>query len=199
MIKYKKLPKVHNINIIDKLLNSIDQTTPLGIRDYSIIILIYASGLRVSEVTKINIGDVDFFRQIIKINGKGNKQRFALFNDLASEGLKNYINEIRPMFLKKTTNALYLSRRGKRLSRFGIWYNYKKITENIGISSKLHILRHSFATELLKNGANLRAVQILLDHEDIRTTQIYTHLDTEHLRKAHKEGFNKIKLLNKSL
>lgn len=103
-----------------------------------------------------------------------------------------YINEARPKFYTKPTKALFLSSLGRRISRFGIWYNYKKITDKIGLSSRLHILRHTFATELLQGGADLRTIQVLLGHEDITTTQIYTHICNKYLKEAHAKYLPKL-------
>ena len=189
---YKKLPKVLSKETLEKLLNSIDLSTPYGVRNYCIVELIYSTGLRVSEVVSLNLGDIDFYKQIILVKGKGKKQRYVIFNDITTAWLEIYIKEVRPRLYFMPTKALFLSYCGKRLTRFGIWYNYKKIAEKINVSSKLHSLRHTFATDLLKNGADLRTIQVLLGHENITTTQIYTHIDNKYLKEAHKKYMPKL-------
>ena len=188
-----RLPKVFDQLTVERILASIDLSTPYGIRNRSIVEVIYSSGLRVSEVSNLNINDISFYEQIMIINGKGQKQRIALFNDIAAAWLNLYLKEARPLLCSNiSTKAVFLSHRGNRITSHGIWNNYKNITDKLGLSSKLHILRHTFATELLKGGADLRSVQILLGHEDITTTQIYTHLDYEYLQNMHKKYLPKL-------
>jgi integrase/recombinase XerD len=150
--------------------------------------LIYSAGLRVSEVVNINYADLFFDERTIRVRGKGNKERMVIFGDEAALWLMRYISEVRPILAKHMhPKALFLGRSGKRLSRKGIWKNYTLLAVIAGTSSKLHALRHSFATELLAGGADLRQVQELLGHADLATTQIYTHINVSLLKENHRK------------
>jgi integrase/recombinase XerD len=136
----------------------------------------------------LDLKDIFFGERILRVKGKGGKERMAVFGDEAAGRLKTYLKESRPLLAgKKQLKALFISRRGKRLSRKGIWKNYSLLAALAGTSSKLHTLRHSFATELLAGGADLRQVQELLGHADLATTQIYTHVDVSLLRENHRK------------
>jgi integrase/recombinase XerD len=183
-----RLPAVLAREKIEALLEAADTTKPLGIRNRAIYELIYSAGLRVSEAAAVNTADVFFDERIIRVRGKGNKERMAVFGDEAMVWLKRYISSVRPQLAKQQhPKALFLGRGGKRLSRKGIWKNYALLALKAGTSSKLHTLRHSFATELLSGGADLRQVQELLGHADLATTQIYTHVDVSRLRQNHRK------------
>jgi integrase/recombinase XerD len=187
--KQVHLPEVMDKDTIDNLLNIIDTNTPIGMRDKCMYEFIYSSGLRVSEAAGLNIRDVDIKNGIAKVRGKGNKERLVLFTGKASALLEQYISVVRPKLAKGKVNAreaLFIGRTGKRLSRKGIWKNYSKWAAVAGTPSRLHTLRHSFATGLLEGGADLRTVQELLGHADLSTTQIYTHVDVSILRENHK-------------
>ncbi|MDR0540528.1 MAG: tyrosine-type recombinase/integrase, partial [Spirochaetaceae bacterium] len=161
---------------------------PPALRDKALFELIYSCGLRISEAVGINIDDVYFNEGVILLRGKGGKERLVPFGDAAEILLTAYLTQARNILLKgKKTEALFVSNLGKRLSRKTAWKNYAALARRSGKNSKLHTLRHSFATELLAGGADLRSVQILLGHADLSTTQIYTHLDTRRLREAHKK------------
>ena len=183
-----RLPLVLSRQKIDGLLEAADTAKPLGIRNRAIYELIYSAGLRVSEAVNLNNNDVFFNEHIIRVRGKGNKERMAIFGGEAELWLKRYLSGVRPVLAKQQhPKALFLGRSGKRLSRKGIWKNYALLALITGTSSKLHTLRHSFATELLAGGANLRQVQELLGHADLTTTQIYTHVDVSRLRENHRK------------
>jgi integrase/recombinase XerD len=195
--QHKKLPEVLDCKTIEGLLDKVDTKTPLGIRDRSLFEMIYSAGLRVSEAVGLNIKDVDIEGGIAKVKGKGNKERIALFGKEASGRLKQYLQEARPKLAGKAnkSDALFIGRNGKRLSRKGIWKNYSKWSSLAGVSSSIHTLRHSFATSLLVGGADLRTVQELLGHADLSTTQIYTHVDVSVLRGNHRRFLPKLKKL----
>ena len=183
-----KFPEVMDKNTIEELLDNIKTDTPKGCRDRCIFELIYSAGLRVSEAVMLNINDIDIEEGIAKVRGKGNKERIVIFGREASKQLKQYLSYTRPKLAGKInkSQSLFLNRNGKRVTRKGIWKNYAKYASLTGTSSHIHTLRHSFATGLLEGGADLRTVQELLGHADLSTTQIYTHLNTEVLRKNHR-------------
>ena len=183
------LPQVMDKKTIEALLDTIDTDTVRGNRDRCIFELIYSAGLRVSEAAGLNIRDIDLEGGIAKVKGKGSKERLVLFGPEASSRLKQYLKEARPKLSggkENRSQALFIGRNGKRLSRKGIWKNYAAFAALAGTSSRLHTLRHSFATGLLSGGADLRTVQELLGHADLSTTQIYTHVDTSSLRENHR-------------
>nr|AGS54386.1 tyrosine recombinase XerD [uncultured bacterium contig00015] len=182
------LPEVMDKDTVNALLDTVKTDTPLGVRDRCLYELIYSAGLRVSEAVGLNISDIDIDGGVAKVKGKGNKERIVLFGAEAALRLKEYLLQARPKLAGKAnrSQALFISRNGKRLSRKGIWKNYAKQAGLAGTSSHLHTLRHSFATGLLAGGADLRTVQELLGHADLSTTQIYTHVDTGILRDNHK-------------
>jgi integrase/recombinase XerD len=183
-----RLPAVLRKEKIEAILEAIDISKPLGIRNRALYELIYSAGLRVSELVRLDLKDVFFSERIVRVRGKGGRERMAIFGDEAARRLKTYLEESRPLLMgKKQLKALFVSRRGKRLSRKGIWKNYSLLADLAGTSSKLHTLRHSFATELLAGGADLRQVQELLGHADLATTQIYTHVDVSLLRENHRK------------
>ncbi|MDR2143097.1 MAG: tyrosine-type recombinase/integrase [Treponema sp.] len=173
---------------VEAILEAIDISRPLGIRNRALYELVYSAGLRVSEVVRLDRQDVFLDERIVRAKGKGGRERMAVFGDEAAGRLKTYLEASRPLLAgNRQVKALFISRRGKRLSRKGIWKNYSLLAALAGTSSKLHTLRHSFATELLAGGADLRQVQELLGHVDIATTQIYTHVDVSLLRENHRK------------
>jgi integrase/recombinase XerD len=186
------LPAVLTKETVDRMLELVDTKTPFGIRNRAIYEFIYSSGLRISETVSLNCNDIAS-EGVVKVLGKGGKERLVVFGEQAKAWLKRYLDEARPKLLgKKPSKALFLSKDGKRLSRKGIWKNYAFIAELAGISSKLHTLRHTFATELLAGGADLRSVQELLGHADLTTTQIYTHVNSR-LQESHRQFLPKLK------
>ena len=189
-----RLPEVHKREDVDRLLSLINTESPLGLRNRALYELIYSAGLRISEAVKLNTSDIFPEKNLAQVIGKGNKERFVIFGSEAALWLKRYLGEVRPVLLKKRKGkALFVSKAGKRLSRKGIWKNYTALAIEAGMSTKLHTLRHSFATELLAGGADLRSVQELLGHADITTTQIYTHVDPAHLRDSHRKYLPRLK------
>jgi integrase/recombinase XerD len=181
-----RLPAVHTRETVENILDQIDLSKPIGIRDRALFELLYSSGLRVSEAVTLDMDDVFFDEAVLRVRGKGSKERLAPFGDEAEKRLRQYLSDARPHLAKgKTNRALFIGRNGRRLSRKSIWKNYKMAASMNGSSSKLHTLRHSFATELLQGGADLRSVQELLGHAALSTTQVYTHVDVDHLKKAH--------------
>ena len=192
----KYLPEVLDKQTIETILGNFDTETLIGIRDRCIFELVYSAGLRVSEAAGLNIPDFDMNGRIAKVKGKGNKERIVIFGNEAAVWLKKYLLEARPKLagklLGRHSPALFIGRSGKRLSRKSIWKNYSRAASLAGTSSRVHSLRHSFATGLLAGGADLRTVQELLGHSDLSTTQIYTHVDTKLLRENHRKYLPKL-------
>ncbi len=186
----RKLPLVLSAKEVEKLLSQPDTTKPTGIRDRTILEVLYSCGLRATEVVSLRLEQIDLDVGFLRIWGKGNKERVIPLGEEASFWLNKYIKEARPKLLKKA-NSFYcfVGMRGKPLTRQRLWQIIKKYSISAGLKDKIypHCLRHCFATHLLEGGADLRAVQMLLGHSDINTTQIYTHLDTEYLRQIHKK------------
>ena len=159
--------------------------TPYDYRNKAMFELLYATGLRISELCNLKITDVDLDNEFVRVFGKGKKERIVPFTDVASKYLKIYIEEYRPLILKNTvTDYLFISNSLTNISRQGFFKIVKKECKRAGITKNVspHVIRHSFATHLLKHGADLRIIQELLGHEDISTTQIYAHLVNEKLR-----------------
>ena len=191
---YDRLPEVHKREDVDRLLAKIPTDTLPGIRNRALYELIYSSGLRISEAVSMDLTDLFLDKNLARVKGKGDKERLVIFGAEASFWLKNYLKNARQKILgHKLCNALFINKYGKRLSRKGIWKNYRKLAIEASMGTKLHTLRHTFATELLAGGADLRSVQELLGHSDITTTQIYTHIDQSHLRDSHKRYLPNLK------
>ncbi|MHC6204222.1 tyrosine-type recombinase/integrase [Breznakiellaceae bacterium SP9] len=175
-------------DVFEKMLDGLDKESPYGVRDRAIYELIFSSGLRISEAVGLNIEDVFFNEQLARIRGKGGRERLVVFGQAAAQALERYLKDARPRLVsEKKTEALFIGKTGTRLGRKGIWKNYAGLAGLAGVPSKVHNLRHSFATELLAGGADLLTVQALLGHSDIATTQIYTHLASETLREQHRK------------
>lgn len=186
----KKLPDVLDVEEVIQLLETPDLTKNNGYRDRTILELLYATGMRVTELIQIEIDDVNLIMGFVKVFGKGNKERIIPLGDTVIEYLDTYINTVRPQLLKKTvTNVLFLNLHGRPLTRQGIWKLIKQygLRANITITLTPHTLRHSFATHLLENGADLRAVQEMLGHSDISTTQLYTHVSKTQIRQMYNQ------------
>ncbi|WP_057896309.1 site-specific tyrosine recombinase XerD [Liquorilactobacillus oeni] len=178
------LPEVLSTKEVERLLLSPDVTKPLGLRNRAILELMYATGLRVSEAINLQLSDLHLSLGLIQTLGKGQKERIIPIGDQAIHWLERYLNEVRPKLLKNQRSSfLFLNHHGRKLSRQGIWKNLKLEVKKAGIQKNVtpHTLRHSFATHILENGADLRVVQELLGHADISTTQIYTHLSKKRL------------------
>lgn len=185
----KKLPKFLYPEEIEILLNAPDDSS-LGLRDKAILETLYATGIRVSELVNLNLNDIDLEQELIRVWGKGSKERIVPFGKMAKLSLLKYINEARPMLINKKNkqeNALFLNKNGSRLSDRSIRNILNKYLDAVALHQKIspHAIRHSFATHLLNNGADLRSVQELLGHIRLSTTQIYTHLTKENIKAIH--------------
>lgn len=181
----RKLPKVLTVEEVEKLLNQPDASNPTGIRDKAMLEVLYATGIRVSELVSLNLDDVDFDERFVRCVGKGSKERVVPIGEIAVNSLKAYLSKGRPKLVSNPNeNALFLNHHGRRLTRQGFWKIVKKYAAQLGIRKEItpHTLRHSFATHLLENGADIRAVQEMLGHADISTTQIYTHVTKDRLK-----------------
>jgi integrase/recombinase XerD len=187
---WKNLPEYLTSSEVESLLKLPDINKPLGIRDKAILELMYATGIRVSELINLTIDKLNLDMNFITVIGKGNKERIIPFGESAKEWINRYMEEGRDKLLKNRVSAyLFLNPSGKSLSRQGIWKMIKKYGRALGIEDKIkpHILRHSFATHLIEKGASLRFVQILLGHSQISTTEIYTYISKERMKKIYDE------------
>ncbi len=181
----RKLPEVLSVEEIDRIISCIDPSTTKGLRDRAIIELLYSCGLRVSEATDLRLDDLFFGENYIRVIGKGDKQRLVPISPLARERIQLYL-ECRERGEANFEQTLFLNNRGKALTRVMIFTLLKRATALAGVQKKVspHTLRHSFATHLLSGGASIRQVQEMLGHENIITTEIYTHLDNDHLHET---------------
>ncbi len=180
-----RVPGVLDLEEVDRLLEAIELDGPLGIRDRALFELIYSCGLRISEAVELSVDRVFLAERLIRVQGKGEKERLVPMGEHARHWLGRYLEEARPKLARRPVAALFLNNRGQKLSRKGMWKRFREIAERAGVDAKVHTLRHSFATHLLEGGADLRAVQELLGHADISTTQIYTHVDRDELATYH--------------
>ncbi len=180
---WRHLPQVLSEQEVERLIAAPDVDTPLGVRDRAMIELLYASGLRVTELVGLELAQLRLDAGFLVAWGKGRKERVVPVGDSAERWLLRYQQDVRPGLLKQRTDKVFLNRLGTPLSRQGFWKNVKRYGARAGISDlHPHVLRHSFATHLLEHGADLRAVQMMLGHADISTTQIYTHIHQRRLR-----------------
>ncbi len=186
-----KLPQVLEVDEIEAILNEVDRGTDKGLRDYAMIETLYSTGVRVSELIAIKQKDIFMKEQLIRIFGKGNKERVVPFGSKAAQTIKAYLKYVRTKLAqkRKSNDMLFLNMRGTPISRMGVWKIIRQYVQLAGIDKQVspHVFRHSFATHLLEGGANLRAVQEMLGHADISTTQIYTHLDKDFIIQQHKD------------
>jgi integrase/recombinase XerD len=186
----KKLPDTLSVEDIEKILEAVDISQKAGIRDRAILETLYGCGLRVSELIGLKQRDIIYESEIIRVFGKGSKERFVPIGRTAIKWIEEYRVKVRPHFNKKSVgiDVLFLNQRGGSFSRMGIWKIVERYSSLAGIELNVHphIFRHSFATHLLEGGADLRAVQEMLGHADISTTQIYTHLDRDYIKEVHK-------------
>ena len=186
----RSLPHVLSLQEVERILEAPDPGTPLGVRDRAMLELLYATGMRVSELAGLAPEGVDIQVGFVRVKGKGDKERVIPIGEVARERLDIYLREGRPRLLKgRESPYLFVNRQGRGLSRQGIWKLIKRYALQAGVLTPItpHTLRHSFATHLLERGADLRFVQVMLGHADIGTTQIYTHLNQEYLRKIYQQ------------
>ncbi|MGA2480560.1 MAG: tyrosine-type recombinase/integrase, partial [Spirochaetia bacterium] len=183
-----RIPRYLAAEEIDKLLDACDPGRPLGVRDRALFELIYSCGLRVSEAVGLTVTRVSLPEAAVRVMGKGSRERMVPMGKRAKEELEKYLSTVRPVLAGRApVDTLFLGRGGKKLSRKTVWRIFKRLALSAGLEGKVHTLRHSFATHLLQNGADLRSVQELLGHADIGTTQIYTHVSQEVLKRTHAE------------
>lgn len=187
----RKLPSYLTFNEIELILEKIDHADiPLGLRDKAMLEIAYSCGLRVSELINLKISDLFFNEEVIRVIGKGSKQRLVPIGTSAINWVTEYLKFSRPILENKIKSAsiVFLNKRGTKLSRMGIWKILDKYAKEAGITKDVHphVLRHSFATHLIEGGADLRAVQEMLGHSDISTTQIYTHIDRDYIKEVHR-------------
>lgn len=183
-----RLPRVLSVEEVDKLLKQPNLNNPLGFRDRTMLELLYATGMRVTELITLTVENINLDMGYVRCFGKGSKERILPIGSIAIKYLKKYLIDVRYKLLKgNDTNVLFLNNRGEGLSRQGFWKIIKKYSKqaNLSIEVTPHTLRHSFATHLLENGADLRAVQEMLGHADISTTQIYTHITRSKIKEVY--------------
>ena len=187
----QKLPTILSIEEIERLISAPITSKPQGVRDVAILELLYGSGMRISELIELNLDDLHLTMGFVRVFGKGGKERIVPLGRGALQACSNYLNGARQKLLGTypKTEAFFINHRGKRLTRQGVWKLLKQHAEKADIQQELtpHVLRHSFATHLIENGADLRAVQELLGHSDISTTQIYTHISKKRLSEVYKQ------------
>lgn len=189
----RSLPETLNETQVEHLLDSPDTADELGLRDRAMLELLYATGLRVTELVSLQLTQISVEPGVLRIIGKGDKERLVPVGEVALEWLGRYLAQARPLLLQKTntaTSAVFVTKRGAAMTRQAFWYMIKRYAKKAGISSDSlspHTLRHAFATHLLNHGADLRVVQMLLGHSDISTTQIYTHVADQRLRDLYQQ------------
>ena len=184
----RSLPKSLNEQEVEDLLNAPDISQPIGLRDRAMLELLYASGLRVSELVGVKVNEVSTQDGVVRITGKGSKTRLVPMGEEAADWIDQYLKQARPEILqKRLCDAMFVTARADAMTRQAFWYLIKRYAIIVGISKHMspHVLRHAFATHLLNHGADLRVVQMLLGHADISTTQIYTHVARERLKQLH--------------
>lgn len=184
----RPLPKTLTEDEVERLLNGPDVMTPLGLRDRAMLEVLYATGLRVSELVELEVVRVSLTQGVVRVIGKGSKERLVPLGEEALEWIEQYQAEARPDLLKgKISSALFVTRRGGAMTRQAFWYLIKRHALDVGISKPLspHVMRHAFASHLLNHGADLRVLQMLLGHSDLSSTQIYTHVARERLKEMH--------------
>lgn len=186
----RKLPETFSVNQLEIILSIPDTNTILGIRDRTMLELCYACGLRVSELLSLKMENIDDNLGFLRLTGKGGKERIVPAGEISLSWLKKYLEESRPILLNGKINYfLFVNKNGKNLTRQRFWQIIRNYALQAGFSGHFspHTIRHSFATHLLEGGADLRSVQLLLGHKDINTTQIYTHLNSSHIKNVHKK------------
>lgn len=188
----KRLPEALHVDVTSAMLNDKSEDGDLIIRDSAMLELTYSSGLRLSELCNLKLQDISWGEQMLTVLGKGQKTRIVPFGDVARDAIEAWL-KIRPQFLKDDCPYLFLSKRGTRLSPRNVEYRFKNFGLKSGVDLHPHMLRHSFATHILESSGDLRAVQELLGHSDISTTEIYTHLDFQHLLKVYENAHPRAK------
>lgn len=185
----RKLPEVLSLSQVEALLAAPDRSNSRGLRDAAMLELLYATGLRVTELCQLRADATDFDRGFLRATGKGDKERLVPIGETALNMMREYLLEIRPTLDKKRSPFLFLTNRGTPMTRQGFWKLLRRYARGAGIAKEVspHTLRHSFATHLLEHGADLRAVQAMLGHADISTTQIYTHISRKHLVEVYRK------------
>ena len=185
----KRLPKVLRAEEVERLLEACPAGDVFGVRDRAIIEVLYSCGLRISEIADLRLDQLSLMEGVLTVIGKGDKERMVPFGDRARQALEKYLDRSRPVLAGKgaAPGFVFLSARGDRMDRRSIWKDFKAVCVRAGVDAHPHTLRHSFATSLLEGGAGIRDVQEMLGHENIATTQIYTHMDADRLRKIHRE------------
>jgi integrase/recombinase XerD len=184
------LPETLNEMQVEQLIDSINTKGPLGLRDRAIVELLYASGLRISELANARLENFNAEERILRVTGKGNKTRLVPVGGKACDALASYLSMERPKLVKRRSGSeIFLSERGTKLTTARLWQIVKKHAKHSGLEANIypHLLRHSFATHLLGNGADLRIIQEMLGHADISTTQVYTHVDQQRLKAVHRQ------------
>ncbi len=185
------LPRFLSIEEVNRLLNAPDQKTPIGMRDRAILELLYGTGIRVSELVELRLQQIRFSSGHVVVHGKGSKERIVPLGEYAIEALGIYLNDGRPRLVKGAIGIdyVFVNKNGRKLTRLGVWKLLKKYALRAGISTDIspHVLRHTFATHLLRHGADLRVVQELLGHSSISSTQVYTHTALDHLKEVHQK------------
>jgi integrase/recombinase XerD len=187
---WKRLPKSLSSEAVDALLKQPDPVTSIGLRDKAMLELLYATGVRVSELVGLRLRDINLERGYVVVMGKGSKERVVPMGEVAADAVKQYLDRGRPHLLKhRDSEYVFISSKHRGITRQMFWERVQFYTKGAGIGKSVspHTLRHSFATHLLDNGADLRAVQAMLGHSDISTTQIYTHVSRERLKKMHEK------------
>ncbi len=193
-VEKNKLPDYLFEDEVDALMECFDTGDDLGLRNRAMFETMYGCGLRVSELCNLKIEDIDFNNKILRIVGKGNKMRIVPFYSTIGKLLKRYLNDVRPLFMKQEKHDyVFVNRNGKQITSRGVQYILNKTVEDNYLPMQVHphTLRHSFATHLLDAGVDIRIVQELLGHSNLSTTQIYTHITTEHMRESYDQAFSK--------
>ncbi len=183
------IPKILSEADVEALLAAPDTDTTIGLRDRAMLEVLYAAGLRVSELVALTLPQINFNRGLVRLVGKGNKERLVPLGESALDWLQRYLKQARPLLVAAGSDVVFPSKRGKQMTRQTFWYRLKAVAKAAGIQKPLspHTLRHAFASHLLNHGADLRVVQLLLGHSDLSTTQIYTHVAQERLSKLHEQ------------
>lgn len=191
-----RLPLYLTVEEVERFIDSFDEQKACGIRDRALFELMYSGGLRVSEICDLNIDDVFIDEKLVKVTGKGDKQRLVPMGARAIQNINDYLEKGRPQLVKSIKqSAMFLNFRGERITRKGIWKNLKQNMQLLGIRKEVtvHTLRHSFATHLVQNGADIRYVQSFLGHKSINTTEIYAHLDMHHIKEIYDKVNDSVK------